>query len=134
MSIWDLHHLLFLLANVATKWRAIGDGLHFRKHMLDTIGQKVVCIVEGPIECLRKILVIWLGPDKPPECDPTTVHVLALALRYPSVNEEQLASRIEKWPAGTLYLSSHSLYMHEDWKIYTSRCKFDCLTARLSII
>ena len=103
LTIWDLHHLLFLLANVATKWRAIGDGLHFPKQMLDTIGQKVVCIVEGPMECLRKMLALWLGPDKPPECDPTTVHVLALALRHPNVNAGQLANRIERWPAGTAY-------------------------------
>ena len=105
LTIWDLHHLLFLLANVATKWRAIGDVLRFPKHVLDTIRQKVVCITEDlrPMECLRKVLALWLGPDKPPDCDPTTVHVLAMALRHPSVNEGQLANSIERWPAGTAY-------------------------------
>ena len=111
LTIWDLHYLLFLLANVATKWSAIGDGLHFSKHVLDTIGQKVVCVVEGPMECLRKMLALWLGPDKPPDCDPTTVHVLAMALRHPSVNEGQLANRIERWPAGTYILSTQIAHL-----------------------
>ena len=85
-------------------------------HMLDTIGQKVVCIVEGPMECLRKMLAVWLGPDKPTECDPTTVHVLAMALRHPSVNEGQLADRIERWPAGTAYVYSFQLTMNVYWQ------------------
>ena len=114
LTIWDLHHLLFLLANVATKWRAIGDTLHFPKHMLDTIGQKVVCIVEGPMECLRKMLALWLGTDKPPDCDPTTVHVLAMALRHPSVNEGQLTTKIERWPAGTRCVL-FPVTMHVHW-------------------
>ena len=78
--------------------------------MLDTISQKVVCIVEGPMECLRKMLALWLGPDKPPDCDPTTVHVLAMALRHPSVNEGQLANRIERWPAGIYQVYSFHMY------------------------
>ena len=90
LSIWDLHHLHVLLANVATKWRAIGDGLYFPKHVLDTIGQKVVCIIEGPMECLRKMLVLWLGPDKPPECDPT----------YPCVSHSSETSQCERRTTG----------------------------------
>ena len=65
------------------------------------------------MECLRKMLALWLGPDKPPECDRTTVHVLAMALRHPGVNEGPLADKIEKWPAGTTaYVYSFQLTMN----------------------
>ena len=90
LSIWDLHHLLFLLANVATKWRAIGGGLHFPELTLDVIGQKLVCIVGGPVQCLRELLAQWLGHDKP------TTSVLAVVLRHPDVNEGQLADTLER--------------------------------------
>ena len=105
LTIWDLHGLLFLLAKVAIKWRAIGGGLCFADHTLNVIGQKLVCIVGGPVQCLREILAQWLRCDKPPECDPATTCVLAVVLRHPSVNEEQLADTLERTfqPAG-LYI------------------------------
>ena len=137
LTIWDLHYLLFLLANVATKWRMVRDILCFPKHMLDTIGQKVVCITEDlrPMECLRKMLALWLGPDKPPDCDPTTVHVLAMALRHPSVNEGQLANRIERWPAGTSYvLQSHWLTSMYCIYIATAQIRLFGLTYLLSLL
>ena len=90
LSIWDLHGLLFLLANIATKWRAIGGGLQFPDHTLNAIGQKLVCIVGGPMQCLREILAQWLGCDKPITCE------LAVVLRHPSVNEGQLADTLER--------------------------------------
>ena len=96
LTIWDLHGLLFLLATVANKWRAIGGGLHFPDHTLNVIGQKLVCIVGGSVQCLREMLAQWLGRDKPPECDPPTTCVLAVVLRHPSVNEGQIADTLER--------------------------------------
>ena len=96
LTIWDLHGLLFLLANVATKWRAIGGGLHFSDHTLNVIGRKLVCIVGGPVQCLREMLAKWLGCEKPPVCDPATTCVLAVVLRCPSVNEGQVADTLER--------------------------------------
>ena len=106
LSIWDLHGLLFLLANIAAKWRAIGSGLHFPDHTLNVIGQRLVCIGGGPVQCLREILAQWLGHDKPPDCDPATICVLAVVLRHPNVNEGQLAETLERTtqPA-SMYLS-----------------------------
>ena len=62
----------------------------------------MVCIVGGPVQCLREMLAQWLGHDKPPECDPATTCVLAVVLRHPSVNEGQLADILERkfHPAG----------------------------------
>ena len=124
---WDLHCLLLLLMNVATKWRAIGCALHFPQHNLDVIGQKLVCIVGGPLECLREMLAQWLGRDKPPECDPATTCVLAIVLKCPSVNEGRLANILERTyqPAGTctcictyiyiVYLLTTVLLCHVPW-------------------
>ena len=116
LSIWDLHRLLLLLVNVAAKWREIGGGLHFPKHNLNAIGQKLVCIVGGPLQCLREILAQWLEPDKPPECDPATTCGLAIVLRCPSVKEGQLANIVERTfqPAGmyiVYLLTSVSYFM-----------------------
>ena len=115
LTIWDLHGLLFLLANVATKWRAIGGGLNFPDHTLDVIGQKLVCIVGGSVQCLREMLAQWLGYDKPPECDPATTCVLAVVLRHPSVNEGWLADTLERTfqPAGMFITTV--LQCHVPW-------------------
>ena len=96
LSIWDLHGLLFLLANVATKWRSIGGGLHFSDHTLNVIGQKLVCIVGGPMQCLHEMLAKWLRRDKPPDCDPATTCVLAVVLKHLNVNEGQLPDKVER--------------------------------------
>ena len=113
LSIWDLHGLLLLLVNVATKWKAIGGSLQFPKHNLNVIEQKLVCIVGGPVQCLRELLAHWLGRDKPPECDPATTSVLAVVLRHPGVNEGQLADTVERefQPAGMYSSSYHCITM-----------------------
>ena len=107
LTIWDLHGLLFLLATVANKWRAIGGGLHFPDDTLNVIGQKLVCIVGGSVQCLCEMLAQWLGRDKPPECGPATTCALAVVLRHPSVNEGQLADTLEGTfqPAG-IYITT----------------------------
>ena len=107
LSIWDLHHLLLLLVNVATKWKEIGGGLHFSKHNLNVIGKKLVCIVGGPVQCLREILAQWLGCNKPP----ATTCVLTVVLRHPSVNEGQLADTLERtfYPAGMYNTYYHTV-------------------------
>ena len=99
LSLWDLHSLLFLLASVATKWRAIGVGLHFPEHMLTNIGQKLVCIVGGPCQCLREVLAQWLRRDEPLQA---TTGALARVLRLSSVSEGELANELENTfsPAG----------------------------------
>ena len=86
------------------------------------------------MECLRKILAMWLGHDKPPDCDSTTVHVLAIALRHPSVNEGQVANRIERWPAGTVYVLFPVTLRHNADPIYfQSRFEFTCLSGQDAI-
>ena len=110
LSIWDLHGLLLLLVNVATKWKTIGGSLQFPKHNLKVIEEKLVCIVGGPVQCLCEMLAQWLGRDKPPECDPATTSVV---LGHPSVNEEQLADTLERGfqPAGMYSTSYHCITM-----------------------
>ena len=96
---------------MANKWRAIGGGLHFPEHTLNVISQKLVCIVGGPVQCLREMLARWLRHNKPPECDPATTYALVVVLRYPSVNEEKLADTLESTfhPAGIYY---HCVRVH----------------------
>ena len=96
LTIWDLHALLFLLLTAANKWREIGSCLHFPKHVLDAIGQKLVCIVGGPERCLREVLARWLGRDKPQGCVSTTNHTLVRVLRLPEVDEGGLANKVER--------------------------------------
>ena len=96
LSVWDLHSLLFLLASVATKWRAIGVGLHFPEHILTNIRQKLVCIVGGPYQCLREVLAPWLRQNEPLQCEPTTTGALARVLRHSSVREGELANKLER--------------------------------------
>ena len=64
--------------------------------MLDAIGQKLVCIVGGPVQCLREVLTRWLGRDKPQGCVLTTNHSLIRILRLPQVDEGSLANRVER--------------------------------------
>ena len=96
LTFWDLHGLLFLLATAASKWREIGSCLHFPKHVLDAIRQKLVCVVGGPERCLREVLTRWLGHDKPQGCVSTTNHTLVRILRLPEVDEGDLANKVER--------------------------------------
>ena len=96
LTLWDLHGLLFVLVTAASKWREIGSCLHFPKHVLDAIGQKLACIFGGPERCLREVLTQWLGRDKPQGCVPTTNHTLVHILRLPEVDEGSLANRVER--------------------------------------
>ena len=96
LTLWDLHGLLFLLVTAARKWREIGSCLQFPKHVLDAIGEKLVCIVGGPGRCLREVLTRWLGRDKPQGCVPSTNHTLVRILRLPEVDEGGLATKVER--------------------------------------
>lgn len=119
LSIWDLHSLMLLLltaVNLATKWKVIGVGLRFSEENLKAMSKKLVCVVGGPLECLHVMLAQWLRHDKHAECDQATTCVLAIVLRHPSVDERQLANKLESTfqPAGTylVYISITVLQYH----------------------
>ena len=69
------------------KWEVLGLQLNIPKHQLNTIQKN------SPILCYADVFDIWERKSDPPFTWATIVG----ALRFPSVNENNVAKEIEDW-------------------------------------
>ena len=82
----DLGELQNELHDISSKWYDLGVQLRIEFCQLDNIKK------DNPVECLREMLKMWLK-----QIDPhPTRNALIKALKKPVIDEQQLASQLQK--------------------------------------